>query len=70
MPRLFTWLVLLATAGAVPISGCGFGLADDTGKPLPADYWKWACPDGGAPRADGGCAPEQVAPVDSTGKMP
>lgn len=51
MPRLAACLFALAAA----TSGCGFGVADDTGKAIPATYWKWACPDGGAPAPDAGC---------------
>jgi hypothetical protein len=37
---------------------CGFGLADDSGNPIPAtDYWGWMCADGGAPNPDSGCPP-------------
>lgn len=45
-------LVLLAAV----IAGCGFGLADDTGKPIPENTWGWACPDGQNPAPDAGCA--------------
>ncbi|HVY40678.1 MAG TPA: hypothetical protein VHM31_22220 [Polyangia bacterium] len=67
MSRAAAWMLLLVTAGAVAASvavsgGCGFGLADDTGKPVPSDYWKWVCPDGGAPSRDAGCHPP--APAD------
>ncbi|HVT07443.1 MAG TPA: hypothetical protein VHO67_08290 [Polyangia bacterium] len=56
MSRAAAWMLLLAAlAGAA--AGCGFGLADDTGKPLPSGYWTWACPDGGAPAPDAGCHP-------------
>ncbi|HSS39088.1 MAG TPA: hypothetical protein VLT58_09995 [Polyangia bacterium] len=55
MSRLAACTVLLAVAGGAAVLGCGFGLADDTGKAIPADYWKWTCPDGGTPAADAGC---------------
>ena len=51
MSRLFAWIWLLVAA----LAGCGFGGADDTGRPIPADYWRWRCPDGGAPAPDAGC---------------
>jgi hypothetical protein len=37
--------------------GCGFGLADDTGKPIPGPYWPWICADGSTPDGDAGCPP-------------
>jgi hypothetical protein len=52
MLRLLAFLALLTSWTAL---GCGFGLADDTGQPIPSDYWKWSCPDGSAPSADAGC---------------
>ena len=51
-------LLLLAASAAV---GCGFGLADDTGKPVPGQYWPWVCADGGAP-GDAGCGPADAGP--------
>ncbi len=54
MSRGAVWLLLIAATVAVA-AGCGFGVADDTGKPIPVDYWKWACPDGGPPVPDAGC---------------
>jgi hypothetical protein len=37
-------------------AACGFGFADDTGKPIPAaDYWGWQCADGSTPDRDAGC---------------
>ncbi len=59
MLRLLACLGLL-TGLALAALGCGFGLADDTGKPIPSDYWKWTCPDGGRPAPDAGC-PRQDA---------
>jgi hypothetical protein len=52
--RLLLALGFAAAAGAAVI-GCGFRLADDSGKPIPGPYWGWACPDGGAPDGPGGC---------------
>ena len=52
--RLLLALGFAAAAGAAVI-GCGFRLADDSGKPIPGPYWGWACPDGGKASADGGC---------------
>ena len=54
MSRLPAWALLFAAAAAV-VAGCGFGVADDTGQPVPAGYWRWVCPDGGAPAPDAGC---------------
>jgi hypothetical protein len=53
--RRFVLALALAAAAAVTAIGCGFGLADDSGKPIPRQYWGWACPDGGAPDGPGGC---------------
>jgi hypothetical protein len=50
MRRLVTFVVLVFADGA----GCGFGLADDTGKPIPGQHWPWVCADGGA-AGDAGC---------------
>lgn len=67
MSRAAARMLLLVASGAVAISaGCGFGLADDTGKPAPSDYWKWACPDGGAPAPDAGCRPAVPADAGAT----
>ena len=55
MSRVAAWVVLLAAAVGL-VASCGFGVADDTGKPIPGNTWKWACPDGGAPAPDAGCA--------------
>lgn len=50
-------VALILAASIVPVAvGCGFGRADDSGKPIPGRYWRWACPDGGAPDAAGGCS--------------
>ena len=55
MPRLLVALALLAAlAGA--LVGCGFGRADDTGRPIPGPSWGWICPDGTTP-GDAGCPP-------------
>jgi outer membrane lipopolysaccharide assembly protein LptE/RlpB len=53
MRRLVIWL-LLASA-TVAAAGCGFGRADDTGLPIPGQYWGWVCPSGDAPDGDAGC---------------
>jgi hypothetical protein len=52
MPRLLAWVLLLAAAA---VGACGFGRADDTGRPIPADAWPWTCPDGGPATPDAGC---------------
>jgi len=52
--RLLLALTLASPLAAAAV-GCGFGRADDSGKPIPGPYWGWACPDGGAPDAAGGC---------------
>jgi hypothetical protein len=49
-------LALALTAITAAALGCGFGRADDSGKPIPGQYWGWACPDGGAAHADAGCS--------------
>ena len=59
--RLLLALGFAAAAGAAVI-GCGFRLADDSGKPIPGQYWRWACPDGGAPDGPGGCVGADAAP--------
>ena len=48
--------LLLATAASAA-AGCGFGRADDTGRPIPGQYWGWVCPNGDAPDGDAGCPP-------------
>jgi len=66
MPRLLAWVLLLAAA----VGACGFGRADDTGKPIPADAWPWTCPDGGPATPDAGClAPDASLPA-TTGQTP
>jgi outer membrane lipopolysaccharide assembly protein LptE/RlpB len=65
MSRVATWLILIAAAVGL-VAGCGFGLADDTGKPIPSGYWKWVCADGGAPIPDAGCRPPVPADGDAT----
>ena len=56
MRRSVTCLLLLATAVAgITAAGCGFGRADDTGRPIPGQYWGWVCPSGDAPDGDAGC---------------
>jgi hypothetical protein len=51
----FKWMALAATLFS---PACGFGLADDSGKPIPAtDYWGWQCVDGSTPDPDAGCPP-------------
>jgi hypothetical protein len=56
MRRLVTILVVTALAGAA-VEGCGFGLADDTGRPIPGQYWGWVCASGEPPDGDAGCPP-------------
>ena len=68
-------LLLLATAAAtvaITAVGCGFGRADDTGRPIPGRYWGWVCPggetpddDAGCPSADSGAFGEGRPPVDA-----
>jgi hypothetical protein len=53
MRRIVFMLGLMVVAGAAIVS-CGFELANDTGKPIPGQYWPWVCADGG-PAGDGGC---------------
>ncbi|HLK90433.1 MAG TPA: hypothetical protein VKZ18_11095 [Polyangia bacterium] len=58
-------LAALLLAASIAAAGCGFGLADDTGKPIPGQYWPWVCADGAAPSGDAGCAPPDArVPVD------
>jgi hypothetical protein len=57
MRRSFIRLLLLvvtAVTAAIAGAGCGFGRADDTGLPIPGQYWGWVCPSGDAP-GDAGC---------------
>jgi hypothetical protein len=64
MRRSVIWL-LLATAAGLTALGCGFGRADDTGVPIPGQYWGWVCPGGGAPDGDAGCkSPDAGRAVD------
>jgi hypothetical protein len=65
MPRTLAWALLVAAAAAAVAGGCGFGLADDTGGPIPADAWGWTCPDGGPAAPDAGCpaAPDAGGPA-------
>jgi hypothetical protein len=67
MRRSRIYLLLLATAVTTAV-GCGFGRADDTGLPIPGQYWGWVCPSGdrpdgdaGCPSADGGTSPDSGA---------
>jgi len=53
MRRFILWPLLAAAATAA--AGCGFGRADDTGRPIPGQYWGWVCPSGDAPIGDAGC---------------
>jgi hypothetical protein len=56
--RRSLWLVLVVALGGGSIA-CGFGFANDTGKPIPSlDYWGWQCADGGVPDPDAGCPPD------------
>ena len=58
MRRSLNSLLLLATAAAavaITALGCGFGRADDTGLPIPGQYWGWVCPNGETPDGDAGC---------------
>ena len=58
MRRSLISIVLLSTvavAVATTAVGCGFGRADDTGLPIPGQYWGWICPSGEAPVGDAGC---------------
>jgi hypothetical protein len=56
--RALAVLLLGASLAAV---GCGFGLAHDTGQPIPGQYWPWVCADGGA-AGDAGCGPADAGP--------
>ncbi len=51
MTRILALLTLLAALG-----GCGSGLYDDSGNPVPGQWWPWVC-------ADGGLAPDSGCPV-------
>jgi hypothetical protein len=66
MRRSVIWL-LLATAAAITAAGCGFGRADDTGSPIPGQYWGWVCPNGDAPVGDAGCPSADGGASDATG---
>ena len=58
MRRSVISLLLLAAAAitlAGTTAGCGFGRADDTGLPIPGQYWGWVCPSGDRPDGDAGC---------------
>jgi len=50
-------ICLALAALAITAAGCGFGRADDTGRPIPGHYWGWVCPNGDAPQGDAGCPP-------------
>ena len=70
MRRLGTCLLLLAMAaatGAITAAGCGFGRADDTGQPIPGQYWGWGCPNGDAPDGDAGCPSTDGGPAGDGG---
>ena len=62
--RLLLALALAATIAAAAV-GCGFGRADDSGRPIPGQYWGWACPDGGPANADAGCLPADAGAGDA-----
>jgi hypothetical protein len=47
MRHVVVVLGFLVTLAAVAV-GCGFGRADDTGRPIPGNYWGWTTPDAGA----------------------
>jgi hypothetical protein len=55
MRRSVICLLLATAASAAAAAGCGFGRADDTGRPIPGQYWGWVCPNGDAPDGDAGC---------------
>jgi hypothetical protein len=67
MRRAFAALLL---GGSVTAAGCGFGLADDTGKPIPGQYWRWVCADGNPPQGDAGCLPVDAAASDADAGVP
>ena len=62
--RLLPALGLAAFTAVAAIRGCGFGRADDSGKPIPGQYWGWACPDGGAPDGSDGCSVPDASTAD------
>jgi hypothetical protein len=56
MRRSAICLALAAVAAlAITAAGCGFGRADDTGRPIPGHSWGWVCPNGDAPDGEAGC---------------
>jgi hypothetical protein len=55
--RRIAFLIVTAVVSGAAIASCGFQLADDTGKPIPGQYWPWVCADGATP-GDAGCAPD------------
>jgi hypothetical protein len=63
-------LPTILLVGAVALAGiglgCGFGLADDTGSPIPGHPWGWVCADGGSPDGDAGCPPADAGTSDAT----
>ena len=65
MRRLVICLLLAAAATAAV--GCGFGRADDTGRPIPGQYWGWVCPSGDAPDGDAGCPSAEGGAEDPNG---
>ena len=64
MRRFVIWL-LVATV-PIAVAGCGFGRADDTGLPIPGQYWGWVCPSGDAPDGDAGCPSADSDASDAT----
>jgi hypothetical protein len=64
--RRFLLALAVAAASAAAALGCGFGRADDSGKPIPGQYWGWACPDGGAPDPNTGCRATDAGIGDAT----
>jgi hypothetical protein len=63
-PRSVIGLLLTTAALA---AGCGFGRADDTGLPIPGQYWGWVCPSGDAPDGDAGCPSADGGASDANG---
>jgi hypothetical protein len=55
MRRTFGILLVISLAAAA----CGFGLANDSGQPIPGpNYWGWVCAYGPVPaNVDAGCPP-------------
>ena len=55
--RRLPFVLLLATILSLPVgaAGCGFGIGDDSGQPVPGQWWPWVCADGGGAVPDGGC---------------